>query len=185
MIVFYILCDCIWSSCGCYFIFQVTVVLRDVNDEFPVFVSPRVVSFPENEAAGSPVTTLVAEDPDEGVNSEVRYHLDTPPEDTPTDFFTLGEQDGVLRCTRMLDREVVDSYSLVVRAVDRGTPAKSTIMSLTVQVADKNDNSPTFDSESTPITIPENTKVGTSLLSVHATDQDHGFNADIRYNSNS
>ena len=54
------------------------VVVRDVNDNAPVFVGPSVravVNVSEDEPVGYPVATVFAEDRDFGANGRVRYTL--------------------------------------------------------------------------------------------------------------
>ena len=43
-----------------------------------------------------------------------------------------------------IDREIDDNFSFRLSAIDAGSPAQSSSASVTVTVADENDNSPTF-----------------------------------------
>ena len=157
--------------------FQVSIILSDVNDNAPKFESHNQITVPEDAPAGSPVATIVASDQDVVDNSAVQYSIISG----PPGLFTLGSLDGVLRLEQEIDREVVDKYTLVIKATDAGSSPLSASMELTVIVGDVNDNDPVFESRTYSTNTNENTKVGTSLLTVGARDADSGLNADIRY----
>ena len=66
-------------------------------------------------------------------------------------------------------------YILVVRASDGGQPTSlSSTVSVYVNVADVNDNTPVFDPSSYSDEVDEAAPLGTSVLTVTATDQDTG-----------
>jgi len=54
-------------------------------------------------------------------------------------------------------------------------------ISVRVLVEDENDNSPSFNVSSFSLSILENTTVGVTLLRVAASDDDEGYNGDVRY----
>ena len=154
-----------------------SVILKDANDNAPVFESPSRIVVKENTPPGTAVFTLVASDLDEGRNGLIDYRITGG----DSDIFSVGAVDGMLKVRRRLDREVVGFYTLVVVAMDKGLPSKSTTMTLTVAVGDDNDESPRFDSASYAYSVSENIRVGTSLLTVYASDMDIGLNMEIRY----
>ena len=118
----------------------VQIAVNDINDERPVFEPVPVLHVPENSAANTPIATIRAFDRDIGKNSEVEYIL----EDSQMGKFSIGRIDGVLRCVASLDREQKSEYSLVVTAVDGGSPRLSSKIDVNVQVLDVNDNTPEF-----------------------------------------
>ncbi|KAK2846750.1 hypothetical protein Q5P01_009749 [Channa striata] len=69
---------------------HVIVVVHDVNDNAPVFVSAKCVSLPEDTALHSVVMTVQAEDDDAGSNGEVLYYL----KDTSGGIFRIEETSG-------------------------------------------------------------------------------------------
>ena len=154
-----------------------TIILKDVNDNSPDFVSSNYTEVSENTAIGTSVFKVVATDKDEGRNGYVEYSLSG----NRNGIFTLGTVDGLLRVNAKLDREAVQNYTLMVTATDKGVPPKSTTRKLFVKIADENDNSPVFSPNFYSATVNEDLKVGTSLLDVLATDADEGTNAEIRY----
>ncbi|KAF7415031.1 hypothetical protein HZH68_003520 [Vespula germanica] len=155
---------------------QVTVVLLDVNDMSPEFISPTKISIIENSPSNTIVMAIKAIDRDEGRNGYVEYSLED--DEVP---FTLGPVDGLLRVAGPLDREQRSNYTLEVTAKDRGEPSKSNTTSITVVVLDENDNSPIFDPRQYSATVAENASIGASVLQVSAMDRDEGANGRVRY----
>lgn len=140
---------------------QVTVVLLDVNDMSPEFISPTKISIIENAPSNTVVMAIKAVDRDEGRNGYVEYTLED--NDLP---FTLGLVDGLLRVSGPLDREQKSNYTLGVTARDRGEPSRSSSSTVTVMVLDENDNSPVFDPRQYSATVAENASIGASVLQV-------------------
>ncbi|XP_076252739.1 cadherin-related tumor suppressor fat isoform X2 [Rhynchophorus ferrugineus] len=154
---------------------QVTIIIKDVNDMAPEFITPNETNVMENIAKNTMVMAIKAIDKDEGRNGYIEYSL------LPTSVFSLGQVDGVLRVAGNIDRELKNNYSLMVIAKDRGDPPKSTNMSLLVRVLDENDNSPVFDPKQYSASIAENASIGAMVLQVSATDIDDGLNGRVRY----
>ncbi|XP_059476479.1 cadherin-related tumor suppressor [Neocloeon triangulifer] len=157
---------------------QVTIVLKDVNDMAPEFVSPNETSVPENLPVNTVVMAVKATDKDEGRNSYVEYSLSG---EGATSVFTLGPVDGLLRVSGRLDRETKANYTLQVTAKDRGEPTRSTTSPLVLLVLDENDNSPVFDPKQYSASVAENASIGASVLRISATDVDAGLNGRVRY----
>ena len=97
--------------------------------------------------------------------------------------FRLNSTTGQLSC-QPLDRESSSLYNLTIQAVDQGSPPRSTLSTILINVLDDNDNDPSFQQEAYEAEIPEDTAVGTSVLQVQATDADVGLNAHISYSMN-
>lgn len=154
-----------------------TIILRDVNDMAPEFVTPNETVVPENTPVNTVVMAVKAVDRDEGRNSYIEYSL-AP---VPGNRFALGPVDGLLRIAAALDREDRANYSLVVTARDRGNPPNAHTLTISLRVADENDNSPIFDPKQYSASVPENASIGLSVLQVSATDADEGLNGRVRY----
>ncbi|XP_063865139.1 LOW QUALITY PROTEIN: cadherin-related tumor suppressor-like [Scylla paramamosain] len=156
---------------------QVTIILRDVNDMAPEFVTPNETVVEENTPVNTVVMAVKAGDRDEGRNSYIEYSL-AP---VPGNRFALGPVDGLLRIVAPLDREDRANYSLVVTARDRGNPPNAHTLTISLRVADENDNSPIFDPKQYSASVPENASIGLSVLQVSATDADDSLNGRVRY----
>ncbi|XP_074100856.1 cadherin-related tumor suppressor fat [Cotesia typhae] len=155
---------------------QVTIVLLDVNDVAPAFISSNQTSIMENSPPNTVVMAIKAVDKDEGRNGYVEYSLKEP-----SLSFNLGAVDGLLRIAEPLDRERRQNYTLRISAKDRGEPPKSSEATITVLVLDENDNAPIFDPKQYSATVAENASIGASVLQVSATDRDEGANGRMRY----
>lgn len=88
---------------------QVSLVVKDVNDEWPEFVSGGECWVSEGASSGTVVVSIKAVDRDEGRNGAVEYSLSGG-----RGLFTVGPADGLLRVAGRLDREVTPSYTLQV-----------------------------------------------------------------------
>ncbi|XP_060531934.1 cadherin-related tumor suppressor [Cylas formicarius] len=154
---------------------QVTVIIKDVNDMSPEFVTPNETSVMENTDKNTVVMAIKTVDKDEGRNGYVEYFL------ASNGVFSLGPVDGLLRVAGNIDRESRNNYTLLVTARDRGDPPRSTNTTIAVRVLDENDNSPVFDPKQYSASIAENASIGASVLQVSATDVDDGLNGRVRY----
>ncbi|XP_060070203.1 cadherin-related tumor suppressor-like [Ylistrum balloti] len=155
---------------------KITVIVEDVNDSYPKFVSPSEIWIKENARVGDVVAMVTAEDKDEGGNGLVYYST------TSTNLpFTIENIRGKLRVTQALDRETVPQYTMNVKATDNGTPQRSTDQTLIIHLEDVNDNSPVFSQTEYTATVQENVTVGSTILTVNAQDADAGTNGLVRY----
>ena len=65
-------------------------------------------------------------------------------------------------------------YIFVVQAQDTGRPSLSSTVTVYFNVLDLNDNAPLFDPMSYSDELYENITIGSSVITVSATDQDSG-----------
>nr|XP_053612376.1 cadherin-related tumor suppressor [Plodia interpunctella] len=160
---------------------DVTIVVQvtDTNDNPPTF-KENAYSFdvPEDAARGSVVGTIAAFDLDSGPNAHLTY---TVISDWANDVFSLNPQTGVFTLTARLDYEETQHYILVAQAQDSGHPSLSGTVTIYVNVIDLNDNAPIFDPMSFSNEILEDVPIGSSVVTVSATDIDSGLNGRLRY----
>nr|KAF6400970.1 FAT atypical cadherin 4 [Rousettus aegyptiacus] len=156
---------------------QVSIILLDVNDNPPAFLSPKLTYIPENTPIDTVVFKAQATDPDSGPNSYVEYALLSPAGST----FSIGTIDAEVRLTGELDREAISNYTLTVLATDKGQPALSSSAEVMVVVLDINDNSPVFAQALYRVEVGEDTLTGTDVVQVCAADADEGTNGQVRY----
>ncbi|OQR69060.1 cadherin-related tumor suppressor-like, partial [Tropilaelaps mercedesae] len=158
---------------------QVSIVVRDVNDVTPHFVTPNVTSIVENAPINAVVMAVKAVDGDEGANAFVEYSLANDNPNGGSGYsgqqrFSIGPVDGLLRVTGVLDRERAAMHVVHVVARDRGTPARSATAAITVNILDDNDHSPQFERRQWTATVSEAAPAGFAVLNVSATDADAG-----------
>ncbi|XP_054647599.1 protocadherin alpha-6-like isoform X31 [Dunckerocampus dactyliophorus] len=160
----------------------VSVEVTDANDHAPSFTEKgKIIEIAENTLSGARFQLPGARDPDIGINSIQRYIL------SQNDHFQLEIRDRdddkipFLVLQRQLDREQKINHSLVLSAMDGGTPSKSANINVTIRVLDINDNRPIFSKEGYYVVLQENAPVGTTVIKVQATDLDEGANGEVEY----
>ncbi|KAM7140555.1 protocadherin gamma-A11 isoform 3-T3 [Molossus nigricans] len=156
---------------------MITVV--DVNDNAPeITITSSTNSVLENSPPGTVIALLNVQDQDSGENGQISCFI---PNNLP---FNLEKTYGnyyKLITDRALDREQVQSYNITLTATDQGNPPLSTKTHILLNVADDNDNPPTFSRSSYSAYIPENNPRGASFFSVTAFDWDSKENARVTY----
>lgn len=157
------------------------VEVQDVNDNAPSFEkNDYKVNVLESLPVNSQFIQVTATDMDTGNNARLTYKIALDDEDD--DFkFGIFPNSGFLYLKETLDREVADSYSLVILASDNGTPPLSASTTVYVQVLDANDNDPEFVEETFIFTVMENIEQGQRVGTISARDRDLGNNASLRY----
>uniref|UniRef100_H2ZZL6 Protocadherin-16 n=1 Tax=Latimeria chalumnae TaxID=7897 RepID=H2ZZL6_LATCH len=154
------------------------VIVFDVNDNSPTFVSPSLSYVMEDAELGSAVHHVVAQDPDENRNGKVFYSILSGNEQGT---FRLDETSGLLTLTSFLDHEVTSSYTLAIMAQDDGIPAHSSTQMLMVVVVDVNDDVPVFTKSLYDVSVPENRNLGEFVIKMEAVDRDSGVNSVLSY----
>ncbi|XP_052430042.1 protocadherin beta-16-like isoform X11 [Carassius gibelio] len=157
--------------------------VEDINDNSPQF-KESVIKFEIGESAdkGSPYILEEAYDADIDRNSVQSYTLQN------NEHFRLnvlnranGRKYGELVLNKELDREQQKEVTLILTAVDGGTPPRSGTVAIHVTVLDANDNAPVFSQAVYKVSLPENSPLDTVVVTVSATDADEGQNGDVTY----
>ncbi|XP_071313485.1 protocadherin alpha-8-like [Trachinotus anak] len=162
-------------------LYRIEIIILDVNDNSPSFLSrSQVINITENTAAGAKFPLKRAHDADVGKNTVNTYKL------SQNEHFSLSMLKGEtvtpeLVLQKVLDREKQSVIRLTLTAIDGGTPAKSGTMNVIVNVLDINDNPPIFSQTLYKAGVYENVKIGTSIITLNATDLDKGPNGEISY----
>lgn len=95
--------------------------------------------------------------------------------------FDLDPTTGELTVQIQLDREVTPDFTLTVMAMDGSNPQLTSTTQVHIHVLDINDNDPVFSKPMYEVSIPEDTPINTSIITVEATDRDVGPNGAILY----
>uniref|UniRef100_A0A3Q2P226 Protocadherin 2 alpha c n=1 Tax=Fundulus heteroclitus TaxID=8078 RepID=A0A3Q2P226_FUNHE len=166
-------------------LYRIEVNILDVNDNPPAFsAKTQTMDMAENILPGATFPVLSAYDADVGKNGISTYKL------KPNEYFSLTVHKGEsvsaeLVLQKALDREKQPLIRLTLTAIDGGTPVKSGTSEIIIHVLDTNDNFPTFTKTLYKTSIAENAPIGTTVVTVTATDADQGLNKDIVYLLNS
>nr|XP_022324886.1 protocadherin beta-15-like isoform X3 [Crassostrea virginica] len=158
--------------------------IQDINDNPPRFPSStRTIEVSEASVKDTSFPLNGAVDNDIGSNSIQNYYL--IPDDTPFSVRFTKIADGrstvALLLNGSLDRESVTLYTLLIQAVDGGTPRLTGTQTLYVNVTDVNDNRPKFSSLVYNVTIDEDLAPGSTIMKLSATDADIGRNGQVSY----
>ncbi|XP_048589348.1 protocadherin Fat 4 isoform X1 [Nematostella vectensis] len=153
------------------------IIIQDLNDNAPKFVSRNLTYVMEDEPFNFQVTSITALDPDTGQGGNVEYRIVSP----DTGKFSLDLKTGVLKLIGSLDYEDVPQYTLHISATDLGSPPLTSYQLFNVVVVDVNDNPPEFTRDLFIGTVSENEPTGTSVVKVTAYDRDSGSNAELTY----
>lgn len=80
----------------------------------------------------------------------------------------------MVKTIQRIDYEKIHSINFTLVAFDSGVPQLSTSAGVFVDVVNVNDEEPNFDHAVYEASVNEHSVVGTSVISVHATDDDQG-----------
>lgn len=154
-------------------------VKRELRNQSPYFEQALyVASVLEEQPTGSTVTTVRARDPED---SPVVYSMVSLLDSRSQSMFKVDSRSGVISTSSSLDRELMDVHYFRVVATDDSFPPRSGTTTLQVNVLDCNDHAPTFEAEQFDASIREGATVGSTVITLRATDQDIGKNAEIEY----
>jgi len=165
---------------------KVVIFVTDENDNPPTFDRPEAaVDITEAASVGARLAMLPrARDVDSPRNGVRQYFIESA---SHIDVFAvqfdelITNGDVYLVAKTRLDREEVDSYSIVLVAVDGGNPAKSGSINIHVRITDVDDNSPMFERSVYRIDVPEDIQTGSRITTIHAVDADLGANGEVVY----
>uniref|UniRef100_A0A8D3CUK7 Cadherin-6 n=1 Tax=Scophthalmus maximus TaxID=52904 RepID=A0A8D3CUK7_SCOMX len=100
-------------------------------------------------------------------------------------LFLIDEKSGDIHATKRLDREEKAMYTLNAKVLDRNTNAElEADTEFNIKIHDINDNAPKFEKDIYFASVPEMSEVGTSVVTVTATDADdqtYGNSAKLVY----
>ncbi|GMR42111.1 hypothetical protein PMAYCL1PPCAC_12306, partial [Pristionchus mayeri] len=154
-------------------------VVGDVNENGPI-LQDEEESFQADEDTeiGEVIGRVPARDDDSSYGGSLRFstldhHIDIDDNGTITVARPLSE---LLPSGK---EEILHSFTVTV--YDRGNPVKSAERKYAIRIRDVNDHAPVFDKPWYRIEVPENTPVGTVMMSVNAIDEDGGENGRVRY----
>ncbi|NXD95393.1 CDHR2 protein, partial [Chaetorhynchus papuensis] len=181
----------------------VTVLVTDVNDNKPQFYNCSLSSCnfsasAQNNFTGSiiehsssrlPVSNLsiIAHDPDKGINSSFELSLQGPNATAfsvfPTTIVGSGEVQILVQNSSLVDYEISHVMVVQIIANDMGNPTDCcSTATVTIDLIDTNDHIPEFPQSTYNVTVMENSPDGTIISSnITAYDPDSGVLGQITY----
>nr|XP_047123814.1 protocadherin Fat 4 [Hydra vulgaris] len=131
------------------------------------------VNISENENAGQQVFVVQTINNPKSFNYMIKDGLNSG------DFQI--DNNGQITTNKSLDRENISSYKLSVIAEDKNDKCHKGLISIVINVDDKNDNKPEFENQEYKVELREDTPLNQFVIQVQATDKDIGKNAELTY----
>uniref|UniRef100_A0A480YX69 Protocadherin gamma-B5 isoform 1 n=1 Tax=Sus scrofa TaxID=9823 RepID=A0A480YX69_PIG len=157
----------------------VEISVQDENDNRPDITFHSLVKMIlENAEPGMLIALIKIHDRDSGENGEVNCRLEG---EVPFQIISSSKNSYKLVTYGALDREQTPEYNVTITATDRGKPPLSTSTTITLHIADVNDNAPVFQQASYEVHVAENNPPGASIAQVSARDPDLGPNGHVSY----
>nr|XP_033709177.1 protocadherin beta-17-like isoform X2 [Tursiops truncatus] len=163
--------------------FQAALLIRDVNDHAPEFLENEILlKISESSHTGTAFPLKIAQDLDVGSNTVQNYTIST---NFHFHLFTRNRSDGrkypELVLAKELDREEQPELRLTLTALDGGSPPKTGTSQVLIMVLDINDNAPEFAQQLYEVQVPENSPIGSLVITVSARDLDAGTHGELSY----
>lgn len=157
---------------------NVTVVVMDVNDNFPVFSSSEyLTSLPENSEIGTNVLNVKAADADSGANAQIFYSLIAG----HVDKFAIDSRNGTITTLDVFDYEREHVFDITIKASNTGRHTLFSLAHVVIQISDVNEFIPTFKKKEFSFSVFKNVPVGTRIGQVTAIDYDQGPEGQVFY----
>ena len=156
----------------------VLLTVVGINENTPQFTM-NMYSFTTTESLLPPVLLdgVTAIDMDDGVDGTVSYEIAASLPTEGFSYFTINATSGLISVTQELDREEIEFYELTIVARDGGLPQQTASATVSIMVADVNDNPPVFypDGDNVEIMVLETASVGQVVETVPLIDPDSGI----------
>lgn len=158
------------------------VNIIDENDVAPTFEKNLYIrELKENLDPGTEIIILTAVDDDQAENGTVEYLIHPDTQQMHSGAFSIGKMTGRLEARQRFDREDKSEYLVKIIALDQGSPALSSTVSVKLLIDDVNDNSPFFSPEVSYVNVFDSDPVGLPVIRVTATDRDIGDFGKVTY----
>ncbi|XP_062857111.1 protocadherin alpha-8-like [Trichomycterus rosablanca] len=159
---------------------EIFVDVVDINDNSPVFTKDSYsAKINENAPIDATIIQVNATDSDDGVNGEVFYSFAHGVDAEVTERFYLDPVTGELVVKGTIDFEQKDQYEIDIQASDKAIAPLIADKSILIQIIDLNDNAPEITVMSLTSTVPEDSKLGTTIALISVSDLDSGPNGKV------
>ena len=156
---------------------QLTIIVSDINDNFPVIspTDPQPVTLIESNSTFIDIAFFVCSDLDAGHNGLTNFSISNI---NLAETFEISDA-GVVRTTARISTNVI----VDITCSDNGNLPRSTTVSLAVNSVVVNEHAPMFSMASYSFSIPEDYPLNTDFLCLNASDMDGSDNPDgiIKY----
>lgn len=155
---------------------NLTVFVRDVNDNYPIFLTSQSVIYVSDKAqSGQFIFGVTAVDLDSGDNGKIIYSLLTG----DIDMFYIDENTGVIESNQKLNKQL--EYKLKILASDKGKAPKHAEFELTVMLWPDKDFPVVRHVGTQQLSIVENSSPGSEVSRILATTPKSGTKGILRF----
>lgn len=132
-----------------------TVTILDINDNAPFFIQDPLIIEVSNRHSQLVLATMKAEDKDFGANGSVFYRFAAP-----VQGFSINSLTGEIQATKPLRDLTQAQRTLIVEAMDQGSPAQSAQGVVVIYVKEVEYNGIRFSRNARDVSIQENAAKG-------------------------
>lgn len=132
-----------------------TVTILDVNDNTPFFIQDPLVIEVSSVSPQRVLATMKAEDKDFGANGSVFYRFAMP-----VKGFSINSLTGEIQATEPLTDLTQSQRTLVVEAMDQGSPSQSAQGVVVIYVKEVEYNGIRFSRNARDVSLQENAAKG-------------------------
>lgn len=147
--------------------FQVTITVVDINDNTPIFIQDPLVIEVSSRRSQRVLATMKAEDKDFGANGSVFYRFAAP-----VKGFGINSLTGEIQATQPLDTLSQAQRTLIVEAMDQGTPAQSAQGVVVIYVKEVEYHGIRFSRNARDVSLQENAAKGPTSGGTHRDEDD-------------
>ncbi|XP_040904729.1 protocadherin alpha-3-like [Toxotes jaculatrix] len=159
---------------------EILIEVLDVNDNSPVFTQDVYSAIlNENAAPGTLVIQVNATDLDESANGEIVYSFGKEVDANVQNLFNIEPETGEITVIGAIDYEEKKTYEIDIQASDKGPVPLSTDKTVIIKVIDLNDNPPEIEITSFSKSVPEDSRIGTTVALISVNDLDSGLNGKV------
>ncbi|XP_042236772.1 protocadherin Fat 1-like, partial [Homarus americanus] len=145
----------------------VRVSVRDKNDNAPQFTLPEYqANINTDVAPGTTILKVEASDADEGLNSEVQYHMYEANSSEALTLFKVDPSSGQVTLALSAQGRENEVYQFFIRGEDRGSPRHHSDVPVTIFLLSTNDRSPYCARQYAQFFLTEDAPVGTVITSL-------------------
>lgn len=136
-----------------------TVTILDVNDNTPFFIQDPLVIEVSSRRSQRVLATMKAEDKDFGANGSVFYRFAMP-----VKGFSINSLTGEIQATEPLGGLTQAQRTLIVEAMDQGSPAQSAQGVVVIYVKEVEYSGIRFSRNARDVSLQENAVKGLTLI---------------------
>lgn len=155
---------------------NLTVFVRDVNDNYPIFLTSQSVIYVSDKAQSVQfIFGVTAVDLDSGDNGKIIYSLLAG----DVDMFYIDENTGVIESNQKLNKQL--EYKLKILASDKGKASKHAEFELTIMLWPDKDFPVVRHVGTQQLSIVENSSPGSEVSRILATTPKSGTKGVLRF----